>query len=327
MLPYGHHVLGPPSATLQVRTAREGAVASAGHDLIIEVTRWEATLDVAGPDIRLSLTADARSLEPRWGLNGQNSLTDQNRSDIRKSIETKILKGVPISFRSTHVIDSGSGIQVRGDLTIGAATRQITFDLRPSPSGRVDATAKLTQSDFGIKPYSAMLGALKVRDSLEVVCKAQLSADVPPPVRAPAPPPAPAPAFAPVFLRPPAPPGAGARTASRAPPSPACPGPCPGPVYVRLPTPPPPAPAPAAAAPAAAAPVPAPAPARRPRPHRRPRQRPRRRPCLACAAPAPAPAPTPAPAPAVAATRPPARAPEPEPAPPSRFRPFTFLRQ
>lgn len=200
MLPYGHHILGPPSATLQVRTAREGAVASAGHDLVIEVTRWEATLDVAGPDIRLSLTADSRSLEPRWGLNGQNSLTDQNRADIRRSIESKILKGMPISFRSTSVQDTGTGLTVRGDLTIGTATRQITFDLRPSPSGRVDVTAKLVQSDFGIKPYSAMLGALKVKDSLELVCKAQLSrsADAPAPApRAFAPAPASAQAPAP----------------------------------------------------------------------------------------------------------------------------------
>jgi hypothetical protein len=176
MLPSGHYLLGPQCATLQVRTAREGAYARAGHDLVIEVVRWEATLDVAGDDIKLTLTAESNSLEPRWGLNGLNSLTDQNRADIRKSIAGKILKDMPISFRSTRVHRAGAGLTVRGDLTIGSATREMVFELRPGAGGRLDATAKLMQSNWGIKPFSAMLGTLKVRDTLEIVCKAQLPA-------------------------------------------------------------------------------------------------------------------------------------------------------
>ena len=320
MLPYGHHVLGPPSATLQVRTAREGAVASAGHDLVIEVTRWEATLDVAGPDIRLSITADSRSLEPRWGLNGQSSLTDQNRSDIRKSIENKILKGMPISFRSTSIVDSGSGIMVRGDLTIGAATRQITFELRPSPSGRIDATAKLVQSDFGIKPYSAMLGALKVRDSLEVVCKAQLAkhAEVSPPAPAPAPAPPPAPAYSPPPAFAPVP--AYVRAYSPPPQPPAAPEPTPTLAYVRAyaPSPQPPAaPAPAYAH----APTPPPQPSATPAPAHAHTPTPPPQPP---ATPAPAYAHTPTPPPPSAPAPAPEPAPEPPRAPQSRFR---FLRQ
>ena len=37
-------------------------------------------------------------------------------------------------------------------------------------------TISLTQSDYGIKPYKAMMGALKVRDSLDVVLAAKLPA-------------------------------------------------------------------------------------------------------------------------------------------------------
>ena len=46
----GTHRLGPHNATLSVETKRKGAAAKAGHDLVIEVTSWEAELDVAeGP--------------------------------------------------------------------------------------------------------------------------------------------------------------------------------------------------------------------------------------------------------------------------------------
>ena len=39
--------LGPENGTLTVRTGRGGAAAKAGHDLVIEVERWSATLDDA----------------------------------------------------------------------------------------------------------------------------------------------------------------------------------------------------------------------------------------------------------------------------------------
>ena len=46
----GTYRLGPDNATLSVRTERAGAAAKAGHDLLMHVTAWEATLVVGdGP--------------------------------------------------------------------------------------------------------------------------------------------------------------------------------------------------------------------------------------------------------------------------------------
>ena len=39
--------LGPDVATLAVHTGRSGAAAKAGHDLVMHVTAWEATLALA----------------------------------------------------------------------------------------------------------------------------------------------------------------------------------------------------------------------------------------------------------------------------------------
>ena len=43
--PSGSHKLGPADGTLLVKTYRDGMAKLAGHDLVIEVTGWEATLE------------------------------------------------------------------------------------------------------------------------------------------------------------------------------------------------------------------------------------------------------------------------------------------
>ena len=47
----GIHRLGPDNASLQVKTYREGMAAKVGHDLVIEVTRWDATVDLAASTV------------------------------------------------------------------------------------------------------------------------------------------------------------------------------------------------------------------------------------------------------------------------------------
>jgi polyisoprenoid-binding protein YceI len=180
-LPTGRHTLGPDNARLEVRTYREGVAAKAGHDLIIEVTRWDAIVDLGGDDPGAStveLNADSRSLEVREGLRGVKPLTDKDRNEIRKNIDEKILGGKPISFRSTSVRPDAGGarLSVDGELTMAGSTRPITADLGVGADGRLSGTIAVTQSAWGIKPYRGLMGALKVRDDVEVVVDATLPA-------------------------------------------------------------------------------------------------------------------------------------------------------
>src|SRR5688572_14269638 len=101
----GTHELGPDNAMLRVKTYREGLAAKAGHDLVIEVTRWRATLNVAEDFARSSveLSADPDSLQVREGLRGVKPLTDKDRAEIRKNIDEKVLGREPIGFRSTEM--------------------------------------------------------------------------------------------------------------------------------------------------------------------------------------------------------------------------------
>lgn len=81
-----------------------------------------------------------------------------------------------ISFRSTHAEASSGGDRIRteGELTLAGRTEQIGFDLAIAHDGTVSATAVVKQTAWGMKPYSALFGALKVADDVEVVLEGHL---------------------------------------------------------------------------------------------------------------------------------------------------------
>jgi polyisoprenoid-binding protein YceI len=165
------YTLGPDAGTLTVRTARTGTAARAGHDLLIEVKAWSATLDLEAP--RVTLDADATSLHVVEGTGGMKALDDDDRANIRQTIDDEILKRSDIAFRSTAVERTDGGLAVRGDLTLAGTTRPIAFDLALE-GGRVSGTAVVPQTAWGIKPYSALFGALKVADEVRVEIYAAL---------------------------------------------------------------------------------------------------------------------------------------------------------
>jgi polyisoprenoid-binding protein YceI len=172
----GTHRLGPENGTLSVRTGRTGAAAKAGHDLLIDVTSWQATLEVGEDPAHTSvaLDADGASLRVREGSGGMAKLGDDDKASIQQTIDDDVLGGKGIEFRSTavQIAADGTRISLRGELKLVGKTRPITFDLLLGPDGRLSGSAVLKQTDWGIKPYSTLFGALKVADEVEVVLDA-----------------------------------------------------------------------------------------------------------------------------------------------------------
>jgi polyisoprenoid-binding protein YceI len=174
-LPPGRHSLGPADGSLRVKTYREGVAARVGHDLVLEVGTWEATVE-GDPAPAISLRADSTSLRVLTGERGVKPLTDHDRGEIGKNIDKKILHGRPIEFRSTAVTPSGDALAVEGELTLDGTTRPVQARLRLEPEGRLTGTIEVVQSRWGITPYRGLMGALKVRDDVEIVVDARLPA-------------------------------------------------------------------------------------------------------------------------------------------------------
>jgi polyisoprenoid-binding protein YceI len=174
----GTHRFGPDNATLSVRTRRGGAAAKAGHDLLIHVTSWKGTLEV-GQDAQATsaeLTADATSLRVREGTGGIQALGDHDKANIEQTIDEEVLKRRDIAFRSTRVShDGGDTLGMEGRLTLAGKTEPIAFDVTVGEDGALSAQITVTQTRWGMKPYSALFGTLKVLDDVEVALETHQS--------------------------------------------------------------------------------------------------------------------------------------------------------
>lgn len=175
----GTHNIGPENGSLQVKTYRAGMAQKVGHDLVLDVTSWSATVTVEGDSpVTVELSADPGSLEVREGHGGAKPLSDKDKAEIRESVDAKVLKGEAITFRSKGVSSSGPGsVSMDGEVGMAGTTRPVSFEVEIGQDGQAKASVPLTQSEWGIKPFKAMMGALKVKDEVEVVLDARLPSE------------------------------------------------------------------------------------------------------------------------------------------------------
>jgi polyisoprenoid-binding protein YceI len=165
---HGTHRLGPSNGSLHVRTGRTGAVARAGHDLLMEVGAWEAELDLDGAASTLTLRADSTSMRVLEGTGGMIELGDSDKAAILQTISDDVLKDADIEFRSTAASADAGRHEISGELTLNGVTRPLRFELDAPVGGRLTGSAVVKQSDWGIKPYTTLFGALKVADEVVV---------------------------------------------------------------------------------------------------------------------------------------------------------------
>jgi polyisoprenoid-binding protein YceI len=176
MVDSGKYSLGPKDGKLLVKVERDGMAKKMGHDLTLEVADWsaEVTVDDDPAKSELTLTAKPSSMKVVEAKGGAKPLSENDKSDIKKNIDNKILSGgQAITFKSKSVSLSGDKANVSGDLTIQGNTQPAQVQLNITDT-KVTGRTSLTQSKFGIKPFSAMMGALKVKDNVEIEFEANL---------------------------------------------------------------------------------------------------------------------------------------------------------
>jgi polyisoprenoid-binding protein YceI len=169
------HDLGPGDAALTVHTRKAGAAAVAGHNLLIEVGSWNATLTLDDAPA-LELTVDSRSFKVLEGSGGIQSLGEDDKANITQTIDDDVLKGGTIEFGSTGIEQQDGRLRIEGELNLLGTRRPLTFEVTIGDDGRLAGEATFKQSDWGIKPYSALFGTLKVADELRVAIDGRLKA-------------------------------------------------------------------------------------------------------------------------------------------------------
>ena len=162
---------GPPARCL-VFTFKEGLLSKVAHDLMLRVRNFRIDLDPEG--LAVSARFDACSVEAvcamRDGKEAPGLLADKDLRDIEGRMAKDVLRPAQhpeIRFRSTSAEPADEGYLVQGVLSLRGRQRRIRFHARPEGDLLV-AEARVDQPTFGIKPYSALLGALKVKPVVRV---------------------------------------------------------------------------------------------------------------------------------------------------------------
>lgn len=178
----GTYEIGPDRGTLELRTYREGAAAKAGHDLVLDATRWSGTvtIDADNPESSsVELSVEVGGLAVREGHGGVKPLSDKDRAEIVKTLNKVLDSGQHpnITYHSTSVTAAGDRGTVTGDLTIAGKTQPIDVPFRvqdEDDGSRVTGDTSVVQTWWGVKPYKGFLGALRLRDAVDVAYDVRL---------------------------------------------------------------------------------------------------------------------------------------------------------
>jgi polyisoprenoid-binding protein YceI len=173
----GTYEVGPENGSLLIRTKRAGAAARIGHDLVLEATAWHATVVADAEDparSSLTVTVDAGSFVVLEGSGGALPLSDGQRGEIVDNIRDKVLHSArhpTITFTSRAVEGTAKRAKVSGELRLAGRTRPAVLDVSVAERAggvRLTGAMSITQTDFGITPYRAFLGQLRVADVVEL---------------------------------------------------------------------------------------------------------------------------------------------------------------
>jgi polyisoprenoid-binding protein YceI len=151
---------------------KDGLLARLAHDLKLQVERFSIEVDDTTRQIKA--TFDPSSIQVVCAqLDGRDDRSTLSKGD-RKKIYDNVTKDVlrvrkhpEICFDSTNVAERGEGFAVEGTLQMYGRSRNIQTSVR-ADGDRWVAEVKVHQPDFGIKPFTAALGALKVKPDVVV---------------------------------------------------------------------------------------------------------------------------------------------------------------
>ncbi|EPQ76561.1 MULTISPECIES: YceI family protein [Mycobacterium ulcerans group] len=159
---------------LLIGTGVAGRAAKMGHRLTIAMTRWQATVNwVADEPSAAELIVEVDSLEVLRGEGGVKGLSGPEkvlvRSNALKSLRAD--RFPRIEFSADAIEKTADGYRLSGALHIHGTSHQHVIDLHTDDLGdswRMSTETAVRQSDYGVKPYSLLMGSLQVADEVTI---------------------------------------------------------------------------------------------------------------------------------------------------------------
>lgn len=170
------YAIGPDNGQLLINTGREGLAARAGHDLAIAFDEWSGTVSDDGGQATVAVTVNLTSLRVVDSTTSPGALSDEDRGRIASNA-AKALDSAQFpeaSFTATSAERSDEGGVLAGELDLHGVCVPLRLAVtRDASSWR--AAGSLHQTAFGIKPFSAMAGALKLADEVRIEARVTLA--------------------------------------------------------------------------------------------------------------------------------------------------------
>lgn len=159
------------NAEALVFTFKDGLLSKIAHDLKLAIRRFE--IDVSPGSVRARF--DTRSLvvvtPMKDGQDNPSALSDSDKAKIQEQIAADVLHSnqhPTAEFVSRSVTQRpDGGYSISGDLTLHGVTKPIDAETQAN-SGWQITRVELNQPDFGITPYKAMMGTLKIKPDVIV---------------------------------------------------------------------------------------------------------------------------------------------------------------
>jgi len=161
------------TATVTVEAFKEGLLSRVGHDVRLEVTSFTVEIDADG----VTATFDPRSLRVlgavRDGRIDDGALSAKDRSTIEGYVRNDILAASrfpTLRFEADEVDVDGDEADLEGELELHGVTHDLSVHAERDGDHWV-AEVKLHQPDFGIRPFKALMGALKIKPGIRVTVR------------------------------------------------------------------------------------------------------------------------------------------------------------
>jgi hypothetical protein len=161
------------SAECFVFTFKEGLLSPIAHDLRLRITRFSVEVDAAATSVVAKFDTNSLVVDcpMKDGAENPSALSDSDKQKIAGQIRDDVLhssKHPEAVFRSRTVAARGDGgYDLEGELTLHGVTKALAAQTQ-LVAGRQQLELRLHQPDFGITPYRAMLGTLKIQADVTI---------------------------------------------------------------------------------------------------------------------------------------------------------------
>ncbi|MCA9528232.1 MAG: YceI family protein [Myxococcales bacterium] len=144
---------------------KEGLLSALGHDLRLGVREFRVDLDE--DQVQATFRVDSIRVDGvmRDGRFDDGGLSPKQKREILDNINSKVL----LTRRHPEIVFRGrrNGMKVTGDLAMVGRSNGVELTVT-HVSGRYRGRVEIKPLRWGIAPFSAMLGALKIQDRVVV---------------------------------------------------------------------------------------------------------------------------------------------------------------